>query len=240
MSTSELGAHQNSVLLLEDNSDDRTKVRKHLTAMGMSVYDTNSAALAKSMFNERNYILVIVHLSNDSLEFLDFFKWVREISTIPMLALTSRDEFIDENMALHAGADDYITKPIELKILTSRINQQIKRGKTELPMGENNLTWKTLSMDISQHTFRIGENLIPITHMEFQFLHLLMEKPDCVFSRKQILDAIGVPKGAGTDHVVDAHVSRIRAKVRAGGGPEVIEVIRSVGFRLATLIENQV
>jgi two-component system catabolic regulation response regulator CreB len=79
----------------------------------------------------------------------------------------------------------------------------------------------------------IGNNAVNLTNMEFQFLQLLMENPQRVFSRNQILDAIGVMKGIGTDHVVDSHASRIRAKIREHGGPEVIAVIRSVGFRLA-------
>jgi two-component system catabolic regulation response regulator CreB len=69
--------------------------------------------------------------------------------------------------------------------------------------------------------------------MEYQFLQLLMENPQRVFSRNQILDAIGVMKGIGTDHIVDSHASRIRAKIRDNGGPKVISVIRSVGFRLS-------
>jgi len=59
-----------------------------------------------------------------------------------------------------------------------------------------------------------------------------MENPARIFSRNQILEAIGVMKGIGTDHIVDTHASRIRNKIRENGGPEVIAVIRSVGFRL--------
>ena len=60
-----------------------------------------------------------------------------------------------------------------------------------------------------------------------------MENPQRVFSRNQILEAIGVMKGVGSDHLVDSHASRLRKKIRENGGPEVIAVIRSVGFRLA-------
>jgi two-component system response regulator MtrA len=136
-------------------------------------------------------------------------------------------------MAMRAGADDYITKPIESKILTSRITQQIKRGQSQRAPRANILKWGELHMDLSQHSFKIGEKHINLTNMEYQFLQLLMENPQRVFSRNQILDAIGVMKGIGTDHIVDSHASRIRAKIRDNGGPKVISVIRSVGFRLS-------
>jgi DNA-binding response OmpR family regulator len=145
---------------------------------------------------------------------------------------TLRGEIIDEQMAMSAGADDYITKPIESKILTSRITQQLKRGQSQRAPRANILKWGDLHMDLSQHSFKIGNNVVNLTNMEYQFLQLLMENPQRVFSRNQILDAIGVMKGIGTDHVVDSHASRIRSKIRENGGPEVIAVIRSVGFRL--------
>jgi len=87
-------------------------------------------------------------------------------------------------------------------------------------------------MDLSQHTFKVKDELVSLTNMEFQFLQLLMENPQRVFSRNQILEAIGVMKGVGTDHIVDTHASRIRMKIKEKGGPSVISVIRSVGFRL--------
>jgi DNA-binding response OmpR family regulator len=146
---------------------------------------------------------------------------------------TAREEIVDEQMVMSAGADDYVTKPIESKILTSRITQQLKRGQSQRAPRANILKWGDLHMDLSQHSFMIGNNVVNLTNMEFQFLQLLMENPQRVFSRNQILDAIGVMKGIGTDHVVDSHASRIRAKIRESGGPEVIAVIRSVGFRLA-------
>jgi DNA-binding response OmpR family regulator len=60
-----------------------------------------------------------------------------------------------------------------------------------------------------------------------------MENPHRIFTRNQILEAIGVMKGVGSNQLVDTHASRLRKKIREGGGPEVISVIRSVGFRLS-------
>lgn len=139
-----------------------------------------------------------------------------------------------------AGADDYITKPIESKILTSRVTQQLKRGQSQRAPRANILMWGPLSMDLSQHSFTVNEKTLNLTNMEFQFLQLLMENPQRVFSRNQILEAIGVMKGVGTNHIVDTHASRIRSKIREHGGPEVIAVVRSVGFRLADPLPGEV
>lgn len=222
----------NNVMLLEDDAEDRLQIRLHLELMGFVVYDTPSAIEAREIFEQHDFSLVIIHLGHNQLLSLEICRWVRAASTVPIIMLTSRTEVVDEEMVMGAGADDYVSKPIESKILTSRITQQLKRGQTQRAPRANILTWSELQMDLSQHTFKVKDELVSLTNMEFQFLQLLMENPQRVFSRNQILEAIGVMKGVGTDHIVDTHASRIRMKIKEKGGPSVISVIRSVGFRL--------
>jgi len=223
----------NNALLLEDNAEDRLSIRLHLERMGFVVYDIPSAAAFKEIFLQHDFSIVLIHVGHAPLQALTICRWTRATSTVPIIMMTSRDEVVDEEMALNAGADDYVTKPLVAKIMTSRIEQQLKRGQSQRAPRANILAWDTLHMDLSQHSFMIGDKVIELTNTEFQFLQLLMENPQRIFSRAQILDAIGVMKGLGTDHVVDSHASRIRTKIRASSGPEVIAVIRSVGFRLA-------
>ena len=237
---SDLLSTPNNVLLVEDVSDDRLTIRLHLELMGFIVYDTPSAVEAKEIFDQHDYSLVIIHLSHDPLRALELCRWVRAASTVPILMLTNRDELVDEQMAMSAGADDYITKPIESKILTSRITQQLKRGQTQRAPRANILVWGQMQMDLSQHSFMIENKIVQLTNTEYQFLQLLMENPQRVFSRNQILEAIGVMKGIGTDQIIDTHASRLRSKIRNNGGPEVIAVIRSVGFRLADPLPHEV
>jgi DNA-binding response OmpR family regulator len=208
--------------------------------MGFVVYDTPSMVEAQEIFKLHDYSLVMIHIGHAPLEALNLCRWIRAESTVPILMLTSRSEVVDEEMAMGAGADDYVSKPIDLKILTSRITQQLKRGQTQRAPRANILKWGPLEMDLTQHSFKVEDKTINLTNMEYQFLQLLMENPQRVFSRNQILEAIGVMKGLGTDHIVDSHASRIRTKVRENGGPKVIAVIRSVGFRLADPLPHEV
>jgi DNA-binding response OmpR family regulator len=231
---------QNNALLLEDEPKDRIATRLHLELMGFVVYDTPSPIEAKEIFEQHDFSIVLLHLAFSQLSSLEVCRWIRSASTVPILMFTSRGELVDEQMVMSAGADDYITKPIESKILTSRITQQLKRGQSQRAPRANILKWGLLEMDLSQHSFKIDEKMINLTNMEYQFLQLLMENPQRVFSRNQILEAIGVMNGIGTDHIVDSHASRLRTKIRENGGPEVIAVIRSVGFRLADPLPQEV
>ena len=230
----------NNALLLEDDSDDRTAVRLHLELMGFVVYDTPSPLEAREIFHQHDYSLVLIHLSHDPLRALEVCRSIRAESTVPILMFTSRNDIVDETMAMNAGADDYITKPIQVRILKSRVLQQLKRGESQRAPRANILSWRTLQMDLSQHSFTIEGKEVALTNTEYQFMQLLMENPNRVFSREQIMQAIGVMKGSDTDHIVDSHASRIRTKIRQHGGPEVIAVIRSVGFRLADPLPEEV
>ena len=223
----------NNVLLLEDEEGDRLAVRLQLEVMGMVVYDTASPIEAKEIFLQRDFSLVIIHVSSLPLRGLELCRWIRAASTVPILMLTQRDEVIDEAMVMSAGADDYVSKPIDSKILTSRINQQISRGQSQRAPRANILIWGPLRMDLSAHQFTIDDAELHLTNTEYQFLQLLMENPHRIFTRGQILEAIGVMKGLGTNQLIDTHASRIRKKIRESGGPDVITVVRSVGFRLA-------
>jgi DNA-binding response OmpR family regulator len=223
----------NNVLLLEDEEADRLAVRLQLEVMGLVVYDTPSPIEAKEIFLQRDFSLVIIHVSSLPLRGLELCRWIRAASTVPLLMLTQRDEVIDEAMVMAAGADDYVSKPIDSKILTSRINQQISRGQSQRAPRANILIWGPLRMDLSAHQFTIDDAELHLTNTEYQFLQLLMENPHRIFTRGQILEAIGVMKGLGTNQLIDTHASRIRKKIRESGGPDVITVVRSVGFRLA-------
>ena len=223
----------NNVLLLEDVAQDRLSLRLQLEVMGFVVYDTPTPEEARELFVLRDYVCVIIHIGHLPLRGLEICRWLRSESTVPIIMITSRDEVVNEQMCLNAGADDYVTKPVENRILTSRINQQIKRGESQRAPRATLLSWGPLAMDLASHSFTLDGKEVGLTNTEYRFLQLLMENPHRVFSRDQILEAIGVMRGVGSNHLVDTHASRIRRKIVKAGGPQLISVIRSVGFRLA-------
>jgi DNA-binding response OmpR family regulator len=227
-----------NVLLAEDDPKDRLEVRLHLELMGFIVYDTPTSKEAKEIFQQRDFSLVLIHFSINPLQSLELCRWIRASSTVPIIMLTRRGELVDEQMVIAAGADDYVSKPLDSKILSSRIVQQLRRGTGQHLPRANILSWGLMKMDLSNHEFTVADKELHLTNTEFQFLQLLMENPQRIFTRNQILEAIGVMKGVGSNQLVDTHASRLRKKIREHGGPDVINVIRSVGFRLVDSSKN--
>ena len=222
-----------NALLLEDNSQDRMEIKLQLEVMGFTVFDVTSAQEAREIFSIRDYSLALIHQGHAPLEALELCRQIRAQSTVPILAITVRGEVLDEELALGAGADDYITKPIDQRILTSRVTQQLKRGESQRAPRKTLLTWENLSLDLAEHLFRIGEKEILLTNSEYRFLQLLMENPQRVFAKEQVLIAVASLRQAANGSV-ESYAQQLRTKIKRNGGPDVIDVVRSVGFRLAS------
>jgi len=184
-----------NALLVEDDPEDRLEIRLQLEVMGLVVYDTASVTEAEELFRQRDYSIVIIHLGHAPLESMNVCRQIRANSTVPIIMLTRREEIVDEEMVLAAGADDYITKPIVSRILVSRVTQQLKRGETQRAPRATILTWGELELDLSHHTFKVRDTLVMLTNTEYQFLQLLMANPRRVFTRGQIVDAIAGFRG---------------------------------------------
>ncbi|MFT4775067.1 MAG: two-component system response regulator ParR [Pontimonas sp.] len=222
-----------SALLVEDDPKDRLELRDELERMGLLVFEGRSTGEAAESFNSRRYALVLIHLGRSPQDSLALCRTIRAISTVPILMLTQRDELVTEEMALAAGADDYLTKPIRKSSLWSRVRQQLSRSNRQVVAPGSSLVWGPLEMDQNQRLFTVLGQVVELTSGEYEFVRLLMGSPDQIFTRNQILTAVGAFDGENSDHIVDSHASRIRKKVRKVGGPEVITVVRSVGFRLS-------
>ena len=225
-----------NALLLEDNSIDRTEIKVQLEVMGFTVFDVSTAQEAREIFSIRDYSLVLIHLGHAPLESLEICRQIRAISTVPILMITKRDEVVDEQLALGAGADDYLTKPIEQRILASRVTQQFRRGESQRAPRKTLLTWESLTLDIAEHLFKIGDKEILLTNSEYHFLHLLMEDPHRTFSKEQVLTVVATLRDASSS--VETYAHQLRSKIKRNGGPDVIDVVRSTGFRLARTKEE--
>jgi DNA-binding response OmpR family regulator len=221
-----------NALLIEDDGEDRLAIKLQLEVLGFTVFDVSSPLQAREQFLLRDYSIVLLHLRHAPLDSLALCRQIRAASTVPIIMITKRSELIDEELALGAGADDYVTKPIEPRILASRVTQQFKRGESQRAPRKTILTWENLSLDLAEHLFKIGEREILLTNSEFHFLQLLMESPERVFSKEQVLEAVTTLRPESNS--IESYVYQLRMKIKRNGGPDVIDVVKSVGFRLAS------
>jgi two-component system phosphate regulon response regulator PhoB len=153
--------------------------------------------------------------------------------TIPIIMLTARDEEIDRVIGLEIGADDYITKPFSTRELIARINALLRRAdayddeETALEVG-------TLVLYPASHELSIaGQSVIP-GPTEYRLLKYLMQHPDRVYSRSQLLDYVWGENVYIEERTVDVHILRLRKLLRKYGVADLLQTVRGSGYRLST------
>ena len=223
------------ILIADDDPDIRIFLRTSLEEQGFSVVEAENGREALRLFTEINPELLILDLAMGQPDGLDVCREIRLTSSVPIIILTAHDQELDQVMSLASGADDYITKPVAEQVLKLRVATQLRhhaeRSKRSDPLSAK-ITIGGLELDINRHQFTVGGILVSLTRTEFDFLELLMTNPKHVYTREQVIEAIGASVSFSGEGLLDTHASRIRAKIKSAGGPRAIHAVRGVGYRL--------
>ena len=221
-----------TILIVDDNEDIRNFVRLVLEPEGYRIIEAvdGNEALAKTLSADPD--LIILDLSIGQPDGMDVCRSIRKSSTVPIIILTSHSGEVDEAMCLALGADDFIVKPVGPRILVLRVATQIRHKRALAGTTSQFLKADGLVLDLGARELTVEGHRLPLTRIEFDFMELLMRDPKRVYTREQIIEAIGGSVDFSSDKLIDTHASRIRVKVRDAGGPNVLVAVRGVGFRL--------
>ena len=152
---------------------------------------------------------------------------------LPIIMLSARDSEQDKVLALESGADDYLCKPVGPREMLARVHALLRRrAPSALRAGAG-----TAALRLDPHTLRVMAGNVPVSlgRVEFKLLHFLMDHPDRVYSRAQLLDQVWGHAAYLDERTVDAHVGRLRQALLPGGCGHRIETVRGSGYRYLAL-----
>ncbi|MFJ4691853.1 response regulator transcription factor [Streptomyces sp. NPDC088766] len=172
--------------------------------------------------------LVLLDLDLPDLDGLEVCRAIREVSRVPIIIVTARRSELDCVLGLHAGADDYVTKPYGLRELMARIEAVMRRARWQ-PAAAREIHHGRLHIDVDSRTVTVDDEPVALTRKEFDLLHLLASQPDTVIPRKQLLQQVW--GDFWSRRTIDTHVSSLRGKL---GGSGWVVTVRGVGFKLGT------
>jgi two-component system copper resistance phosphate regulon response regulator CusR len=158
----------------------------------------------------------------------------REGIATPILMLTARDATEDVVRGLDAGADDYLTKPFAFDELVARL-RALGRRASAAPAG-GVLRVADVEVDRSRHRASRDGRELALTPREFRLLAYLLERPDEVVSRTELLEKVWDMSFDPGTNVVDVHISNLRRKLEEGGAPRLLHTVRGVGFAFRTAV----
>lgn len=220
-----------TILIIDDSADVRALVAVALKEAGYRVVEADAGPSGIETYHAHQPDLILLDIGLGSMDGLEVCRQLRAVTTVPIIFLTSRTDEVDQLVGFAAGGDDYITKPFSPKIVVARVNSLLRRqsripadSKTKFEIGP-------LGLDTQSRIARLHGEPIHLTRTEFDLLTTLMENPDRVCTKDMLLERVW-GEWFGDAHVVEVHMSRLRNKVTAAGGPKIGAVVRGVGWRL--------
>ena len=157
---------------------------------------------------------------------------IRKKGNLPVIVLTAKDSLDEKVKVLTSGADDYITKPFEIREVLARIQVQLRHTEGK-EIKESNLSFREMVLNKATFQVSIGGKILPkITRQEFAILELLLRNPKQVFSKEDIFEYAWDEPYMGETKTLDVHISNIRKKIKQVTSEEYIETVWGIGYRL--------
>ncbi len=214
-----------NVLLIEDDAALGRQLVEHLKREGHEpVWWTRGRKPSEAEL--AGVALLVLDLMLPDVDGLDVLKHVREISDVPVLVLSARQDSHDKVHALKLGADDYVTKPFWPDELLERVRARLRRPSLERG---STLRSGPLEIDTEARQARMSGQRLELTRVELDLLTALVRKAGKPLSRAWLLANVLDPDREATERTLDVHVSRLRKKL---GDPTLIETVWGAGYRL--------
>ena len=176
-------------------------------------------------------ILDIMLPGMDGMEILKRMKMDSKMKDIPVIMATAKGTEYDKVHGLDAGADDYITKPFGMLELVSRVKAVLRRSQKYQVPSKDVVEVKGILIDLKKHEVLTGKEAVSLTLKEYELLKRLMQNPDVVLTRENLLNEIWGYDFYGETRTVDVHVRTLRQKLGEYG--DRIETVRGVGYRIS-------
>ncbi|SHL19418.1 two-component system response regulator CreB [Phytopseudomonas punonensis] len=220
-----------TILIVEDEAAIADTLVYALQAEGFTTRWSTLAGEALTLLECEAFDLVILDVGLPDISGFEACKRLRRFSDVPVMFLTARNDEIDRVVGLEIGADDYVVKPFSPREVAARVKAILKRmSPREAPPkpAEGPFRLDSERVRIDYH----GQPL-SLTRLEFQLLQCLLGQPERVFSREQLLDALGVAADVGYERNIDSHIKSLRAKLRQiAPQAEPIQTHRGIGYSL--------
>ncbi len=226
-----------SLLLVEDETNVREPLESYLKREGFGVVAVASLAEARKAVAGAAPSAILLDWMLPDGQGIEWLKELRAgpapLSRVPVLLLTARADLVDKVVGLELGADDYVTKPFEPRELVARIRARL-RGATQIgpnaasaPTGPAVIEVGPIRVDPATHEARFRGREVQLTRTEFELLRFLVQNPDRVFTRDELLERVWGYDKSPTTRTVDTHVLQLRSKFE----PALFETVHGVGYR---------
>lgn len=220
---------EKTILIVEDDANIRELLHLYLTQEGYHIETAQDGADGLRMFKRVHPDLVLLDLMMPVMDGTQMIRELRTFSKTPVIILTAKGEVFDKVALLELGADDYITKPFEMREVIARVRAVMRRFEQDV--GEPKLVFDNLSIDKQSYNITVKGQKMEIPPKEIELLYFLASSPNRVFTRAQLLDDVWGFDYFGDTRTVDVHVKRLREKLQGVSDQWEIKTVWGVGYK---------
>ncbi len=215
------------VLIVEDDDSMAAALTAAVSSTGHGA--TRVARGTDALLRHRDFEVILLDLGLPDMDGLEVLRKLRQVTEVPILILTARDDERSVVLGLRSGADDYLIKPVKLVELLARIEAVTRRA---LPAGGRKgslIRLGGLALDTDRRVVQVSGRELALTPTEFDLLALLAKHAGSVVTREQILDALWGDAFLASSRSLDVHLTGLRSKLAL---PGFIVNVRGVGYRI--------
>lgn len=221
------------VLIVEDERRIARFLQMELEHEGMSTAIEDNGRRAYERIMQENYDLILLDVMLPDMDGFTICRKVRELSQVPIIMLTAKDDIDDKVQGLDIGADDYITKPFATPELLARMRVVLRRQESQREVREAQeeiLSVKNLTMYPARHEVKVDATPVELTKKEYDLLEYLLRNKRTVLTRDQILSNVWDYDYMGDTNVVDVYIRYLRQKLDDRFQEKYIHTMRGVGY----------
>ena len=225
-----------SVLIVEDDRNIQELLQLYLEKEGYAVTVASDGGQGLSKFRSIKPDLVLLDVMMPVMDGWAVCKAIRADSQTPIIMLTAKGETDDKVSGLKSGADDYVTKPFEMKELLARIEAVLRRtGNTPVQESARRLSFDKMTIDMDAFELIIDGKKVDTPPKEMELLFYLASSPNRVYTRNQLLDEVWGFDYFGDSRTVDVHVKRLREKLEGVSEQWNLKTVWGVGYKFEVL-----
>ena len=220
------------ILVVDDEKLLVKGIKYNLEQDGYTVETAFDGEEAVRLAHDESIDLILLDLMLPKLDGLSVCRSIRAFSNVPIIMLTAKNDDIDKILGLEYGADDYITKPFNIREVTARIKAILRRvNPVSKGDKEKILVSGDITLDYNFKRITVRDTVVELTSKEFDLLELFLKSPGKVYTRENLLDIAWGFDYPGDARTVDVHIRRLREKIEKNPAePEYIKTKWGVGY----------
>ena len=219
-----------TILIIEDDMAIHSLIKEALSINGFNTLSAYSGTEGKMLFEQNQVDVVLLDLMLPGMNGEEFLREIRLNSIVPVMVISAKNDQQSKLELLTNGADDYITKPFDIKELLVRIKIQLRHAAKASTSEMKEIYYKNINVNVDTREVKVNDQNLHLTGREYAILLLFLENPKKVFSRANIYESVWNEPFFDGDKTINMHISNLRNKLNEVD-TNYIQTVWGIGFK---------